>query len=119
MFFGDINILFFFLYTLISTLLTHTNSALHLLLTAELIWITLYALLLVMGLTYDNLNLVALTFFFLLFSAVEFALGLVLLLLQHLILRTIQLDTAFNAPFKFTLALNTSPLMNGLPFKTS
>jgi hypothetical protein len=46
---------------------------------------------------YDNLNLLALTFFFLVFSAIELGIGLILLLLQNLITRSISLsNNSFN-----------------------
>jgi len=80
----------------------HTNTALHLLLTAELLWITLYVITLFIGLVYDNLNVLSLTFFFLIFSAVEFGLGLVLILLQHVLLRTLNLDEAETNLVKFS-----------------
>ena len=50
-----------------------------------------------MGYTYDNVNLLSLTFFFLVLSAVEFGIGLVILLLQNIFLRSLQLhDNARN-----------------------
>lgn len=94
LFLGDFNTFLLFFFFLFATLVIHTNTALHLLLTAELLWITLYALALFTGLAFDNLNILSLTFFFLIFSAVEFAIGLVLLLLQHLLTRTITLDSS-------------------------
>jgi NADH:ubiquinone oxidoreductase subunit K len=102
---------------LLATLTTHVNTALHLLLTAELIWITLYALVLIVGFTYDSLNLLSLTFFFLIFSAVEFSVGLVLLLLQHLMLRTLNLDVGGNNSFKFTRGFDVLPKTNFHLFK--
>ena len=103
-------VLFFLL--LFSTLLINTNTALHLLLTAELLWISLYIMLLFLGMVYDNLNLLSLTFFFLLFSASEFGVGLLVLTSQHLFLRTINLNEADANVFKhsnrFLQKLNTN-----------
>ena len=112
LFFGDINLFLILFLILLTTLTTHLNTALHLLLTAELIWITLYALVLGIGFVYDNLNIISLTFFFLIFSAVEFSVGLVLLLLQHLLLRTLSLDIGGNTTFKFTRHFNLTPKIN-------
>ena len=95
---GDLNLLFFFFFILIFSILVNTNTSLHLLLTAELLWITLYAIVLFIGLAFDNPNILSLTFFFLVFSAVEFGLGLILLLLQNILTRSaslIDLDTNF------------------------
>ena len=100
--FGDINfiiILFFFMF---STITINVNTALHLLLTAEFLWITLYIMALTIGFIYDNLNIVSLTFFFLILSAVEFGLGLVIILVQNIILRSINLNDASSNTFKFT-----------------
>ena len=101
MIFGDINLFIGLFLILFSTLLTSTNTSIHLLLTAELLWITLYALTLLIGVIYDTNSLMSLTFFFLIFSAVEFGVGLVILLLQHLLTRTLNLDSAGNTPHKF------------------
>jgi len=101
LFLGDLNTLLLFFFFIFGTLLINTNTALHLLLTAELLWITLYAIVLFVGLVYDNLNVLSLTFFFLIFSAIEFGIGLVLLLLQHLLTRTLNLDSTDVNIFKF------------------
>ena len=44
------------------------------------------------GLIFDNLNILSLTFFFLILSAVEFGLGLIIMLVQHIIFRSINLN---------------------------
>jgi len=74
------------------SLSTNVTSALHLLLTAELLWVTLYVIVLNMGMLYDNINLLSLTFFFLVLSAVEFGIGIVLILVQNVFLRSIYLS---------------------------
>ena len=85
-----------------STITINVNTALHLLLTAEFLWITLYIMALTVGFIYDNLNIVSLTFFFLILSAVEFGLGLVIILVQNIILRSINLNDSSSNTFKFT-----------------
>lgn len=92
MFIGDINLYFIIFFLILVSLSTNVTSALHLLLTAELLWVSLYVLVLNMGLTYDNVNLLALTFFFLVLSAVEFGIGVVLILVQNVFLRSVHLD---------------------------
>lgn len=54
-----------------------------------------------MGFVYDNLNLLSLTFFFLILSAVEFGLGLIIMLVQHIIMRSINLNDNNTNPLKF------------------
>ena len=62
-------------------------SALHWV--GELLWVSLYVLVLNMDLTYDNANLLALTFFFLVLSAVEFGIRAVLILAQNILRETL------------------------------
>ena len=110
---GDFNfilILFFIMYTSITI---NINTALHLLLTAEFLWITLYILTLICGLIYNNINLLALTFFFLILSAVEFGLGLVIILIQNILLRSINLSENIQNNFKFQIVFfNKLNLLN-------
>jgi NADH:ubiquinone oxidoreductase subunit K len=54
------------------------------------------------GLVYDNLNILSLAFFVLVFSAVEFGIGLVILLMQFLLTRTLNLNENDNNVLKFT-----------------
>lgn len=91
MFIGDANLYFIIFFFITISIISNVSTALHLLLTAELLWITLYIIVLWMGIVYDNLNLLSLTFFFLVLSAVEFSVGLVLILLQNIFLRSVNL----------------------------
>ena len=108
-------ILFFFL--LFFSILINTNTALHLLLTAELLWVTLYVLVLLIGLIYDNLNILSLTFFFLVFSAIEFGLGLVLLLFQNIITRSTNLNDYDTNFLKFSNRFRTRLNLNKVSWK--
>ena len=83
-----------------------TGTALHLLLTVELLWITLYGLVLQIGLLYDTASLAALTFFFLVLSAVELGVGLILVMLQHTLLRSVSLLSGRFNFLKFTTRIN-------------
>lgn len=80
-------------------------------------WITLYAIVLFVGLAYDNLNFLSLTFFFLIFSAVEFGVGLVIMLMQHLLTRSIDLDRFGNLAGKFSNTSSSSLLSNKINWK--
>lgn len=99
--FGDINFIILLFFILFSSITINVNTSLHLLLTAEFLWITLYVLTLISGLVFDNLNLLSLTFFFLILSAVEFGLGLVIILVQNVLLRSINLNDWTQNSFKF------------------
>ena len=111
MLFGDFNFIMILFFLILTSVALNTNTALHLLLTAEFLWITLYILTLTLGLVYDNLNLLSLTFFFLILSAVEFGLGLVIMLVQNIFLRSINLsDSSLNnakAGLRFKGKLNS------------
>jgi len=89
-----------------SSIALNINTALHLLLTAEFLWITLYNITLFIGLAYDNLNLLSLTFFFLVLSAVEFGIGLIIMLVQNIIIRSINLNDSDTNILKFSSRFN-------------
>jgi len=116
MFIGDLNLYFIIFFFIMVSLSTNVTSALHLLLTAELLWVTLYLIVLNMGILYDNVNLLALTFFFLVLSAVEFGIGIVLILVQNVFLRSIYLsDNSRNwlkYNTRFLLRIKNSKLPN-------
>lgn len=92
MFIGDINIYFILFFLILFSISFNVTNALHLLLTAELLWITLYIVVFAIGYVSDNVNLLSLTFFFLVLSAVEFGIGLVIILLQNVFLRSTSLN---------------------------
>jgi len=92
MLFSDLNLTIFFFFFFFMSIILNVNTALHLLLTAELLWITLYIIVLLTGIIYNNLNLLSLTFFFLILSAVEFGIGLIIILVQYIFLRSISLN---------------------------
>lgn len=104
MLFSDLNIVILLFFLLFLSIVLNVNTSLHLLLTAELLWITLYIIVLITGYLYNNLNFLSLTFFFLILSAVEFGIGLILILLQYIFLRSISLNNANYNSLKF---LNT------------
>lgn len=56
----------------------------------------------VVGIVFDNLNILSLSFFMLVFSAVEFGIGLVIMLLQFLFTRTLNLNENETNLLKFT-----------------
>jgi NADH:ubiquinone oxidoreductase subunit K len=100
MYIGDINLFSVLFFLMLTTIIINVNTALHLLLTAEILWITLYLLSLSIGFLYDNVNFLSLTFFFLVLSAVEFGIGLVIILIQNIFLRSISLTTNSDNFFK-------------------
>ena len=113
----SLNILFLFFFLILFSILINTNTSIHLLLTAELLWITLYTLVLLLGLIYDNLNILSLTFFFLVFSAIEFGIGLVLLLFQNIITRSINLNDYDSNFLKFSNRFKNKLYINKINWK--
>ena len=100
MYIGDLNLFSVIFFLMLITIIINVNTALHLLLTAEILWITLYLLSLSIGILYDNVNFLSLTFFFLVLSAVEFGIGLVIILIQNVLLRSISLTNNSTNYFK-------------------
>lgn len=111
---GDLNLLFILFFIIFLSIVLNVNTSLHLLLTAEFMWITLYVITLLMGLIFNNVNLLSLTFFLLILSAVEFGLGLVIILIQNIFLRSISLNLnnvnslKFMSRYKNKLNVNTT-----------
>jgi NADH:ubiquinone oxidoreductase subunit K len=99
--FGDVNLYIVMFFLLMSSIVVNVTSALHLLLTAELLWITLYVIVLTLGSFFDNINVISLTFFFLVLSAVEFGIGLVLILIQNIFMRSISLNDSSSNWIKY------------------
>ena len=104
--FGDLNIYIIFFFLMLLSIIINVNTALHLLLTAEILWITLYLIVLSIGISYDNMNFLSLTFFFLVLSAVEFGVGLILMLLQNILMRSLNLSDNNTSWMKFSTRFN-------------
>lgn len=109
---GDLNLLIFFYFLIFFSLCLNVNTSLHLLLTAEILWITLYCIALFIGFIYDNINILSLTLFFLILSAIEFGIGLIILLIQNLLLRSISLNENDLNFTKFTNRLKKKLYLN-------
>jgi len=114
--FGDMNFIFILFFIIFLSISINVNTALHLLLTAEFLWITLYVISLFMGIIYDNLNILSLTFFFLILSAVEFGLGLIIILVQNIINRSINLNDSNTNTLKLSLRYQNKLNINSLKF---
>lgn len=116
MFLGEVSFLFFLFFFIFMGIVININTALHLLLTAEFLWITLYSLSLIIGFIYDNVNMLSLTFFFLILSAVEFGIGLVMVLLQNIFNRSINLNDRSNNFSKLSLRFLNNINVNNYKF---
>lgn len=113
----SLNLIFFFFLLIIFSIFINTNTSLHLLLTAEISWITLYGLVFLIGFLFDNLNMLSLTFFFLIFSAIELGIGLILLLIQNVISRSINLNDNDSNFLKFSNRFKLKLFNNKIKWK--
>lgn len=113
----SLNLVFFFFLLIVFSIFINTNTSLHLLLTAEICWITLYGLTFLIGFLFDNLNILSLTFFFLIFSAIELGIGLILLLIQNVISRSINLNDNDSNFLKFANRFKTKLFNNKIKWK--
>jgi len=113
---SELNFLLLTLFFLFVGISLNVNTALHLLLTAEFLWVTLYSITVFMGFIYDNVNLLSLTFFFLILSAVEFGIGLVLILLQSILSRSINLGGGNTNAYKFSTRALSKLIINKYVF---
>ena len=78
--------LFLFLYAILFIyLLNSKHNSFQLLLNAEMLWITLYILALQFSFLINDLNILSFLFFFLVFSAIEFSLGYLFILITSAI----------------------------------
>ena len=114
---GDLNIFILFFLLILFSIFINTNTSLNLLLIAEILWTTLYVIVLFIGIIYDNLNILSLTFFFLTFSAIELGIGLILLLFQNIINRTINLNNNDLNITKFSLKFFNNLYVNKFNWK--
>lgn len=113
---GEINFIVFLFFYLFISIILNVNTAIHLLLTAEFLWITLYALAFLVGIIWDNDTILSLTFFFLILSAVEFGVGLIIILLQNIINRSINLSDNNSNWLKFSTRFNNKINVNNYKF---
>ena len=113
---GDLNILIIIFFILFFSFFININTSLHLILTAELIWITLYFIVVFNGFLIDDLNLISLSLFFLILSAVEFGFGLIIILYQHIYFKSIQNNIQIDNFLKFILKFKIKIFKNKLKF---
>jgi len=114
--FCEFNFLIIVFTVILMSIVVNINTSLHLVLTAEFLWITLYSIVLLMGFLSNNVNLVSLTFFFLILSAAEFSIGLVLILIQFIFTRSITLNNTPHNSMKFVSRFTTRLNINNFKF---
>lgn len=96
------NAAFFWFFLILFSISINPGTAMHLLLLAEILWVTLFILALVVGLAFDSIAVLSLTFFFLVFSAIELGVGLALALLFNVTARSTSLGENDSNFLKFS-----------------
>nr|YP_010049561.1 NADH dehydrogenase subunit 4L [Strombidium cf. sulcatum]QPL15966.1 NADH dehydrogenase subunit 4L [Strombidium cf. sulcatum] len=113
---NELNFLYLSFFLFLFSIFINVTTALHLLLTAEMLWILLYIVSLFVGYIFNSLNILTLTFFLLILSAVEFGIGLVIMLIQHIIFRSINLNSNSFSSIKFFNKWSLKLKLNKLKF---
>lgn len=105
---NELNLIIFFIFNVLIIILINPINLLNVLILVELIWIGFYAITCITGYLYDDLTLLSLSFFFLLFSAAELITGFILILIQNtLIFNTSLADTTLlNSNYSSRLTKN-------------
>ena len=86
------NILIFLVFNILLIILINPINLLNVLILVELVWVAFYAMTSITAYLFDDLTLLSLSFFFLLFSAAELIVGFVLLLIQNSLMFNISLN---------------------------
>lgn len=100
--FNDISFILTLVFLLLTYFLVNFNNNLQSLIVSELVWITLFVFALVLSFKINNLLILSLTLFFLVFSAIEISFGLVIINCQKMIFKTI---SNFNSTSKMSFNL--------------
>ena len=88
-------ILFFFL---ILSFFFNTKNTFFLLIISELFWITLYVLVVIVAIFSNNVCVLSLSLFFLIFSAVEISTGISILMLHQSSFNNLSLNNLYLSP---------------------
>lgn len=86
---GEFTFLSVLIFSLILFFLYNFNNNLQSLIISELVWITLFVFAIYLSFTLNNVLILSLTLFFLVFSAIEISVGLVLINSQKLIFKSL------------------------------
>jgi len=101
---SEFNILLTIFWLLIFTFIFGFENTFKSLIISEFLWITLFCFYLISALIYDDFNLLALTLFFLIFSAIEISVCLVIIILQKKLFKTLNTFTNSSKLFLSTVS---------------
>lgn len=94
----ELDFITFVIFLLFFYFITGFDTNFKALIVSELFWITLYIFVLTVSFILDDLILMSLIFFFLIFSAVDISIGIILILIQK---KTLKINnSSWNSNFK-------------------
>jgi len=93
MFLNDLNFLSILFLIILSFFFFNFTNTLQSLIVSEFLWITLYVWSVFMAYTNDDLSVLSLSLFFLVFSAIEISVGLMIILVQKNVFKSISFNT--------------------------
>lgn len=99
---SEINLLNFFIIILLMYFVLGFENTFKSIITSEFIWISLFINYLIYAIIYDNITILSLTLFFLIFSAIEISICLVLIVFQKKFFKTLSSSTQ-NSSNEFNL----------------
>ena len=109
-----LNFYFFLFFFLFFYFLVNFNNNIQSLIFSEFIWITLYSTSLIISFVFNDINLMSLTIFFLIFSASEISIGLTIFYLQNFFINN---NTYLYNNNNFNKNLNLNKIINLKKFK--
>jgi len=97
---SEFNVLLTIIWVLTVTFIFGFENTFKSLILSEFLWITLFCFYLICALIYDDFNLLSLTLFFLIFSAIEISVCLIIIILQKKLFKTFNTFSSSSKVFK-------------------
>lgn len=93
---NELNVINLLIWLILIYLITGFETNFKTLIISELIWISIFCLVVCYSLIYDDLSILSFSLFFLIFSAIEISICLILILFQKKILKSQNTETSVN-----------------------
>lgn len=88
----DVFLMNIFIWILIIYFIFGFENTFKSLINSEFIWISIFVLYLIYSILFDNINILSMTLFFLIFSAIEISICLILIIFQKKIFKSINVN---------------------------
>lgn len=104
---NEINFLLVIIWFLFVMFVCGFENSFKSIIVSEFLWISLFCIYLLLSLIYDDINFLTMTLFFLIFSAIEISICLILIIIQKKLFKTLNLSFStnnwvFTKKFNFT-----------------